>query len=162
MNTKQKYEVYKVHNLPFPLHHVSAESNNYLVKYNIVTEMLMVSEDRTKFSLFSENTYQLCNGYRYQLCNPETAFYQTNINKFCVMALFMQNQRDIKTLCKQSVVLDQKPPITKYLSVGIWIIITEEPLTFTLSCQSFKPRDNIIKTEIPFGIIIFNNSHGIQ
>ena len=70
----------------------------------------------------------------------------------------MQNQLDIKTLCKQSIVLDQKLPITKYLSFGIWIIITEEPLTFTLNCQSFKPRDNIIKTEIPFGIIILNNS----
>ena len=77
MNTKQKYEVYKVHNLPMPLHHLSAESNNYLVKYNLETEMLMVSEDRTKFSVLSENTYQLCNGYHYQFCNPETAFYQT-------------------------------------------------------------------------------------
>ena len=124
MNTKQKYEVYKGHNLPMPLHHVSAESKNNLVKYNLETEMLMVSEDRTKFSLLSENTYQLCNGYHYQFCNPETAFYQTNINKFCVMALFMQNQCDIKTLCKQSIVLDQKLPITKYLSFGIWVIIT--------------------------------------
>ena len=49
MNTKQKYEVYKVHNLPMPLHHVSAESNNYLIKYNLETELLIASEDRTKF-----------------------------------------------------------------------------------------------------------------
>ena len=139
------------------LHHVSAESNNYLVKYNLETEMLMASEDRTKFSLLSE-TYQMCNGYHYQFCNPETAFYQTNINEFSVMALFMQNQRDIKTLCKQSVVLDQKLPITKYLSFGIWIIITEEPLTFTLNCQLFKPRDNVIMTKTPFGIIMLNYS----
>ena len=74
------------------------------------------------------------------------------------MALILQNQRGIKTLCKQSVVLDQKLPITKYLSFGIWIVIIEEPLTFTLSCQSFKPRDNVIKTETPFGIIMLNNS----
>ena len=77
--------------------------------------MVMASEDRTKFSLLSENTYQMCNGYHYQFCNP------------------------------QSVVLDQKLPITKYLSFGIWIVKTEEPLTFTLNCQSFKPRDNVIK-----------------
>ena len=93
MNTKQKYEVYKVHNLPMPSHHVSAESNNYLIKYNMETEMLRASEDRTKFSLLSESTYQMCNGYHYQFCDTETAYYQTNINKFCVMALFMQNQR---------------------------------------------------------------------
>ena len=46
MNTKQKYEVYKVHNLPMPLHNVFGESYIYLVKYNIETTMLMVSEDR--------------------------------------------------------------------------------------------------------------------
>ena len=95
MNTKQKYEVYKVHNLPMPLHHVSAEL------YNLETEMLIVSEDRTKFSLLSENTYQLCNGYHYQFCNPETVFYQTNINKFCVIALFMQISVTLK-LCVNS------------------------------------------------------------
>ena len=39
MNTKQKYEVYKLHNLPMPLHHVSAESNNYLVTYTLEIEM---------------------------------------------------------------------------------------------------------------------------
>ena len=158
MNTKQKYEVYKVHNLPMPLHHVFGESHTYLVKYNIETTIFMVSEDRTKFSLLSENNYQLCNGYHYQFCNPETAFYLTNINKFCLMALFMKNQADIKTLCKQSVVLNQKLPLTKYMSFGIWIIINREPLTFTLNCQSYKPKDNVIRTEIPFGIVKLNNS----
>ena len=98
--------------------------------------MLMASEDRTKFSLLSESTYQMCNVYHYQFCNPDTAFYQTNINKFCVMALFMQNQRDIKTLYNQSVVLDRKNYLLqKYLSFGIWIVTAEEPLTFTLNCQ---------------------------
>ena len=96
----QIYEVYQVHNLPMPLHHVSAESNNCLVKYNLGTEMLMASEDRTKFSLLSESTYQMCNSYHY----PETAFYQTSIKKCCVMALFMRNQCDIKILYKESVV----------------------------------------------------------
>ena len=74
------------------------------------------------------------------------------------MALFMKNQADIKNLCKQSVVLNQKLPLTKYLSFGIWIIINREPLTFTLNCQSYKPKDSVIKTEIPFGIVKLNNS----
>ena len=146
MNTKQKYEVYKVHNLPVPSHHVSAESNNYLVKYKLETEMPMASENRTKFSLLSESIYQMCNGYHYQFCNPETAFYKTNINKFCFMALLTQNHRGIKTLCKQSVVLDQKFPITKYLLFGIWIVIIKEPLTFTLNCQ---PSYLMVLKEIP-------------
>ena len=70
--------------------------------------------------------------YHFQFCNPETAFYQTNVNKFCVIALFRQNAQDIKTFCKQMVVLDQKLLTTKYLSYGIWIVVTDKPLTFTI------------------------------
>ena len=125
----------KQNHVPMPLHRVSAESNNYLVKYNLKPEMLMVSEDRSKFSRLSESTYQMCNSYHYQFWNPVATFNRTNINAFCVMALF------IKTLCKQSIVLDHKLPIRKYLSFGIWIVITEEPLTLSLNCLSFKPRE---------------------
>ena len=96
----------------------------------------MVSKDKAEFSFLPENTFQMCNSYHFQLCNPETVFYQTNLNTFCVIALFRQNTHDIKTFCKQMVVLDQKLPMTKYLSYGIWIVVTNKPLTFTLNCQS--------------------------
>ena len=46
----------------------------------------------------------------------------------------MQDLHDINALCKQMVVLDERLPITKYLSNGVWIIITNTPLTFTLNC----------------------------
>ena len=73
------------------------------------------------------------------------------------MALFMQNQRDIK-ICVIVNCFGSETTYYKILAFGIRIIITEESLTFKLNCQSFKPRDNIIKTEIPFGIVILNNS----
>ena len=91
-------------------------------------------------------------------CNPETAFYQTNVNKFCVIALFRQNAYDIKTFCKQMVVLDQKLPTSKYLSYGIWIVVTDKPLTFTLNCQSYEPKIGDIKVAPPFGITKLNNT----
>ena len=95
----------------------------------------MVSKDKAKFSLLSENTFQMCNSYHFQFCNPETTFYQTNINKFCVIVLFRQNAHDIKTFCKQMIILEQKLPSTKYLAYGIWSVVTDKPLTFTLNCQ---------------------------
>ena len=76
-----------------------------MLRYALETEMLMVSKDKSKFSLLSENTFQIYNSYHFRFCNPETAFYQANINKFCVVALFMQNQRNIKEFCKQIIVL---------------------------------------------------------
>lgn len=158
INTRKEYEIYRIHNLPLPMQHESTKQDDILLKYNLESEMLMVSKDKTEFSFLSENTFQMCNSYHFQLCNPETAFYQTNLNTFCVIALFRQNTHDIKTFCKQMVVLDQKLPMTKYLSYGIWIVVTNKPLTFTLNCQSHDPKVRDIKITPPFGIIKLNNT----
>ena len=63
MNTKQKYEVYKVHNLPVPVHHVSAESNNYLVKYTLVSKVITLPKVSKVFFpfLLSKQLWKLAN-----------------------------------------------------------------------------------------------------
>ena len=99
-----------------------------------------------------------CNS-SFSFCNPETAFYQTNVNKFCGVALFRQNAHDIQTFCIQIVVLDQKLPTTKYMSYGIWIVVTDKPLTFTLNCQSYELKIGDIKVAPPFGISKLNNTY---
>ena len=118
----------------------------------------MISKDKERLSLLFESFFQMRNNYHFHFCNPETAFCQTNVNKFCVIALFRQNAHDIKTFCKQTVVLDQKLPNTKYLPYGIWIVVTGKPLTFTLNCQSYEPKIGDIKVAPPFGIIKLNNT----
>ena len=155
INTKEEYEVYRIYNLPLPM---ATKQTNIMLKYTLETDMLMVSKDRSKFSLLTESAFHMCNSFHYRFCNPETAFYQANINRFCVVALFMQNQRDIKTFCKQMVILDQKLPLTSYLSYGLWIVVTNVPLTFTINCQSHKQKTFDIKIESPFGIIKVNNT----
>ena len=47
---------------------------------------------------------------------------------------------------------------TKYLSYGIWILVTDKPLTFTLNCQSYEPMIGDIKVAQPFGIIKLYNT----
>ena len=93
-----------------------------------------------------------------QFSDPETAFYQTNLNMLCVMALFMQAQDDIKQLCKQTVILNQKLPMTKYLSSGTLIFMANTDLKFTVSCQSNIAEPSDIKVKPPFGIVTLNNT----
>ena len=155
MNSKQRYEVYKTYNLPLPL---STKHDKILLKYDLETEMLMVSKDRAKFSLLSESTYHLCNSYHYQFCYPETAFYQSNVNQFCIVALYMQNVHDINMFCRQKVVLNQKLPMSRYLSFGLWVIVTDLPLRFTVNCQTITlPTDDIL-VKPPFGIVKLKNT----
>ena len=87
-----------------------------MVKYELETEMFMTSRDKTRFSFLSENNYHMCNSYHLQFCNPETAFYPTNVNQLCIVALYMQVSQDIQMFCKQTIVLNQKLPITKYIT----------------------------------------------
>ena len=124
---------------------MATKQMNIMLKYALETDMLMVSKDKTKFLFLSENTFQMCNRYHFRFCNPETAFYQANINKFCVVALFMQNQCNIKEFCKQMVVLGQKLPLTRYLSYGLWTAVSDVSLTFTINCQSYTPETKDIK-----------------
>ena len=103
------------------MHRVLSNQTDILLKYSLEIEMLLISKDKANFSLLSESASQMCNSYHFQFCNLETAFYQTNVNKFCGIALFRQNVHDIKIFCKQMVVLDQKLLAAKYLSYGIGV-----------------------------------------
>ena len=153
LNTNQKYDIYKVYNLLIlkPL-----TGSHVLIKYSLETDAFMMSWDRTKFTFLSKSKYQKCKNHHLQLCNPETAFYQANVNKFCVIALFMRNKPDIKLFCKQMVVLNQKLPFAKHLSSGFWTVITNIPLTFTINCLSGASSDILVKPY--FGILKLNNT----
>ena len=153
LNTNQKYDIYQVYNLPIlkPL-----TGSHVLIKDSLETDAFMMSRDRTKFTFLSKSKYQTCKNHHLQLCNPETAFYQANVNKFCVIALFMRNKPDIKLFCKQMVVLNQKLPFAKHLSSGFWTVITNIPLTFTINCLSGASSDILVKPY--FGILKLNNT----
>ena len=160
INTKEEDDIFKVHNMPLPVHHnqSSTSSANVMVEYELETEMFMISRDKTRFSLLSENSYHMCNSYHLQFCKPETAFYPTNVNKLCVIALYMQVSQDIKTFCKQTLVLNQKLTITKYIASGVWIVVMHVPLTLTIFCQVSESKVTNIKSTPPVGIVWLNNT----
>ena len=77
--TKEEYEVYRIYNLPLPM---ATKQTNIILKYTLETDMVMVSKDRSKFSLLTESAFHMCNSFHYRFVNPETAFYQANIIGF--------------------------------------------------------------------------------
>lgn len=154
IDTREKYEVFKVHNIPFSFHH---SSKQYLAKYELESDRLMVSKNRESYTLLSEDDFQMCNNLKLQFCNPKTLFYPTNMNKLCVMALFLQSSNDIKHFCKHSVLINQELPAAEYLSNGIWIVITNENLQFTITCQSSMKQTTNVDVKPPFSMIQVNN-----
>ena len=118
----------------------------------------MFSKNREEYALLSENDYYMCNRHKLHFCNPKAIIYPTNMNKLCVVALFMKDQSDVKRFCKQTIVLNQKLPLTTYLSSGIWLIVTNENIKFTVNCQSGDTESKEVHVEAPFGILHLNNT----
>ena len=102
INTGDKYEVFKVHNIPFLFHNTLVQ---YLAKYDLESEFLMVSKSRQSYAFLSEKDFHMCNRVNLQFCNPKTAFSPTNLNKPCIMTLFLKNEVDFKSNCKQTVMM---------------------------------------------------------
>ena len=75
------------------------------------------------------------------------------------MTLFLKNEVDIKCNCKQTVIMKQKLPLAKYLSHGIWAIVTHENLQLTLSCRSSSKLSISIEIHPLFGILTDNNDY---
>ena len=55
----------------------------------------MVSKNREEYALLSDIDYYMCNKHKLPFCNPKAVFYPTNMNKLCIMALFMKIETDI-------------------------------------------------------------------
>ena len=147
-------EVFKAHITRFPFHNTSVQ---YLAKYNLESELIMVNKRRKPYALVSENEFHMCNSVNLQFCNPQTAFYPTNLNKPCIMTLFLKNKADIKRNCKQPVMINQMLPLTKYLSRGIWAIAMHENLQLTFSCRSSFKRSISVYIHPSFGILTEKN-----
>ena len=124
INTKERYDIFKLHNIPVPFYNTPKldKVKHCLVKYELGAGLLMFSKNREEYALLSENDYYMCNRHKLHFCSPKAIFYPTNMNKLCVVALFMKDQSDVKRFCKQTVVLNQKQTLARYLSLGIGLL----------------------------------------
>ena len=97
----------------------------------------MITKDRSKYALVSEQEVNSCKSKQTQFCNPKKALYTTNFSKYCVVALFLNNIKNIQRFCF-TVVTNQKFPYAKFVLNGIWVISTKEQLTFDINCKGQK------------------------
>ena len=148
-----------VHNIPVPFYKTANldEVKHCVVKYELEAGLLMFSKNKEECALLSENNY-MCSRHKFYFCNPKAIIYPTNMNKLCVVVLFMKDQSDVKRFCKQILVLNRKLPLARYLTSGIWLIVTNENLNFTVNCQSGDTGSKEVHVEVPLGILHLNNT----
>ena len=142
-----KFEVYQTFNLPVPLTKQDPNSNKIqekpndssalVAKYRLENEMLAVNTDRTKYVLLSANELQKCTDPVRAFCEIKSPIYTMHHSKNCLVALFMQNARDVSRYCTIETQANNLP-LARYVSDGQWAISTDVTLKFSQVCLDDK------------------------
>lgn len=158
LNNKDKFEIYKIHNLPLSIRNATVKAGkkiNLIAKFDIESDALMINSDRTRYSLLTSEEYKACNNPYMKFCHIDKAIYQINLSKSCVIALFMKHTDNVKRYCVSVVHVDAMLPVAKVIHSGMWIVSTSEQLKFTTNCQNTNKQDEIT-VNYPFGVIKLN------
>jgi len=137
LNVKHTYEIYQVINFDIPFHEKDKVHDSLTIKYKLESNFVMITKDRSKYALVSEQEVKLCKNKHTQFCNPRKALYTTNFSKYCVVALFLNNVKNIQSFCS-TVVTKQNFPYARLVLNGLWVISTKEQLTFDINCKGQK------------------------
>ena len=57
-----------------------------VAQFNLESEELMISTDRTKYALLTEDEFNMCNNKYMTFCNPKSAIYQISLSKTCIIS----------------------------------------------------------------------------
>ena len=159
LNTKESFDIFRVYSFPLPLIPIlesKTKGSQFTANFRLESEAIMISQDRTQYSLLSEHEYQLCANQEIKQCLITSARYKTIWNKHCVVAMFVNEQDRMKESCTKVVSQNQGLPLVQYIS-SVLVIVTDERLKLVIACRE-KESQNEIEIVPPVGIVRLNNS----
>ena len=113
MNTNSRYELYQIFNLPVPYN-----LTQMTAQYKLETNHLAVNIKRTQHMLLSDTDFLQCAALQTSFCALRKPSFPLHDSQRCVTALFLKDVERIKKNCKTIVTLNNKLPITPYISDG--------------------------------------------
>ena len=117
INTKEKYQIYDIYNLPMPVY--TTNSGTFTVEYALESNHLMISQDRSKYVLLTEDEFRMCTNTDINVCTHKQALYTTSFSKHCMLALFLGDRTKMKSMCQKYVTSHKDLTIVKHLLPGI-------------------------------------------
>ena len=158
-----EYEVYRVHNIPLPLHNgqsavLSISVSDMVARYDVEYPGLLINKNRSRYTPLNHYEMFTCSNRVTRYCSPENAILPVNLNRLCIMALFLKDDKNVDKYCRKIVLPNALLPMGTYLDQGLWVIGTKEKLDFAVVClgPSGQKSDKIYHTETvtpPIGIV---------
>ena len=96
-----------------------------VANYELESEFFVIDKSRTKYALLEENDTVNCAGLGVGFLKLHP-LYPTNVNKFCVIALFMSNDNMIRESCVTKIRTKWILLVAKIIRQGLWAVTLRE------------------------------------
>ena len=140
VNQAEKMDIYKIINLPLPYIQTSKDenvgkNNNMVARYDLEAQVFAIDHTRTRYSLLSPELASQCTQGNVGFCQFIEPLYPVNLSPYCIIALFVGNNEDIKNKCIIKVRTNSMLPVAKHVKKGLWVVALNKPLMFTVTCD---------------------------
>ena len=105
------FEIYNIINSQLPYHDPQIENNlqpKFSAKYKIETTALAINVQKTQYMILNNDELTHCSTPLLDYCNVRSSIFPVNLNKLCVVALFMKKTENVEKFC-QTEVLPNSP-----------------------------------------------------
>jgi hypothetical protein len=125
-------DLFKIVSFPVPFNHGSLQLN-----YDIDSHYIGLTPDKTEIVHLSEIEYLQCTKHGVTFCHLTSPFrFVSKINASCATTLVTAGSiKHCSTIVKPN---DAVFPQIRLLTNGKWVIISEEPLHFTVLCKNHR------------------------
>ncbi len=151
------FDVYEVFNFDMPYSPANETINDNKIHYNmsaryeIETNGLLIDQARNHYCLLTDYELRKCQSQR--TCDVQSPFYQVDMSKLCVIAVMVNNSKDIKDYCKVLKYPNTILPNAKYLGSGNWAIVSRQDLRLVTICQDHSQNRISARAIAPIDII---------
>ena len=112
--------------------------------YRLEMSSIAVNLAQMKYVLLTTTEQEHCTSSLWHYCDVIKPVYSMASNKLCTVALFMKDTENVKNYCKTEVETNSILPKAYHIIAGLWLIITQNTLTFVAVCLQ-KQRDSDCK-----------------
>ena len=135
-----KMEIYRAVNLPLPNIALSTQKGKnkeqpMLAQYHLEKSVFAIDKSRMRYALLSEDQATRCVETKIGFCQFVNPLYPTHVNKFCIIALFLSNEKAIMDVCRTTVRPRGEVPVAQHVDRGLWALSLIKPLVFSLTCE---------------------------
>ncbi|ESP03279.1 hypothetical protein LOTGIDRAFT_171626 [Lottia gigantea] len=140
LDSEGSFEIFKIHNFPMPMTNKKILSKSkatfkMVASYRLEAEVIAINNDRTKYAILDRDETKRCSDPLIGFCQIRSPIYPINLSQLCIVALFTNNKEKISQLCKVYVKPNCILPMAKYITNGLWIVVTQRPIIFSIICH---------------------------